>query len=681
MFEGVLVAQLVLAPLFMPLATRAEDVDPAYPSDPGGLDEPTGTSYPSDPGGLDEPAGGGSSSYGLGNLGGILSSSGVSCGGSGGSGGFLGSMFGDALGSVGGVFGGFLGGSGGSAGSILGGIGGSGGGGEVPVGDKTVRNETARIRGNTGELVKKECVLDPIAKAISAVLLKSLGTTIISWIQNSNVGFIQNYEAEFRSIRQKASTEFRENLSKTQMGGNANAYTNYILGLPSQDSGGFLTTYNCPIPQVRDGSFYTNFDNGGWPAFLGMMGNSSCNTEGALLLAIDGETKKVENRVTAEVLRDQTNRGYRGYGVETKENCEMQFDESTGEQREVCNIETETRTPGENIADLSNRIFGSGIDWTINSDEVNEAITSSILFIIDTLVTSSSGSNGQGVYAPALSSSVESSPGVFSESTVMVQLNTQIARADEGIKILDGRLAENLSAVLADGGKIISLRAERETLVANLAKTTDESQIAAINAEIASVDSQLNSALASFSSKKARFLSDTSSKESIAKARADLLSLKSQLLSTTKIEDVERIATSAINLTNALDVFFEIAGITVVSGTASTADIKISTLEQIDQTTAAGNRASTRTSTFMTEANKLNVGALTSSIPTLSTKGSELTDSILKLASIRVSLSAATGKEAIRTQSISATNTNITATAKIAEIDNVIASAINGFTP
>src|SRR3989344_8361473 len=112
--ESALVAELVLAPLFIPLAARAEDADPAWPSDPGGLNE---FSYPSDPGGLDEfgsgsgTGTGSGSGFSLGSLGGILSSSGVSCGGSGGSGGVLGSIFGGALGKAGDIFGGFLGGT------------------------------------------------------------------------------------------------------------------------------------------------------------------------------------------------------------------------------------------------------------------------------------------------------------------------------------------------------------------------------------------------------------------------------------------------------------------------------------------------------------------------------------------------------------------------------------------
>src|SRR3989344_2327081 len=121
-FGCVLVAQLVLLPLFAPLAfVRAEDAAPAYPSDPGGLNE---FSYPSDPGGLDEfPSTGGTGTgsgdgFSLGNLGGLLTSSGVSCGGAGGSGGFLGSIFGGALGKVGDIFGGFLGGSSGGSGAL-----------------------------------------------------------------------------------------------------------------------------------------------------------------------------------------------------------------------------------------------------------------------------------------------------------------------------------------------------------------------------------------------------------------------------------------------------------------------------------------------------------------------------------------------------------------------------------
>src|SRR3989344_7095168 len=232
--ESILVAELVLMPLFIPLAARAQDFPMDSPSDPGGLDE-----FPSTGSGGGTGSGSG---FSLGSLGGILSSSGVSCGGSGGAGGVLGSIFGSALGSVGNIFGGFLGGSGGGVGGALGGIlggstggalggvlGGVMGGGEVPVNDKTVRNETGRIRTNTGEIVKKECVLDPIVKAITAVLLKTLGNRVVSWVQKSDVGFIQNYEAEFRKIENQHSSEFAENIAKTQMGNNINPYVNDIL--------------------------------------------------------------------------------------------------------------------------------------------------------------------------------------------------------------------------------------------------------------------------------------------------------------------------------------------------------------------------------------------------------------------------------------------------------------------
>ncbi|KKW18929.1 MAG: hypothetical protein A2131_02080 [Candidatus Sungbacteria bacterium GWC2_49_10] len=683
--ESILVAELVLMPLFIPLAARAQDFPMDSPSDPGGLDE-----FPSTGSGGGTGSGSG---FSLGSLGGILSSSGVSCGGSGGAGGFLGSIFGSALGSVGNIFGGFLGGSGGGVGGALGGIlggstggalggvlGGVMGGGEVPVNDKTVRNETGRIRTNTGEIVKKECVLDPITKAITAVLLKTLGSRIISWIQESDIGFIKNYEMEFRKAEQERAEEFRRNLAITQMGYGINRYVDNVLAYPKPGSNKLAETFTCPVPELRDGSFNADFNNGGWEAFSKKMRYSQCNAEGATLLAMEEESAQVRNKLRAQTAEINANSGFKGYGVKTKENCGPVIGRDGVEYIE-CTTEQETRTPGESIKDLMNRIFGSGIDWVINADEVNEAIIAAIMFLADTLVKTSSGPDGKGVFAPELSAAAASSPGIFSESTLMVQLNTQIARADKGIEIIDGRLTDALSAVFREGEILLSLRRTLATLTAALAVATEPGEIAAISAEITSTNTLINTSLTRLSSAKAELAAAASVKELIAKARADLLTLRSRLLSTTKIEDVEVIATDAINLTNALDIFFEIASLSVVSGLTGTADIKISTIEQIDQTLALAGRAASFATAFGTGATRVADAALTSQIPVLNTKKLELSSISSSLTALRAVVNAATEKETIRTESINATNMNISATAKVFEINQTIASAIRDFNP
>src|SRR3989344_1296246 len=772
--ESALVAELVLAPLFIPLAARAEDADPAWPSDPGGLNE---FSYPSDPGGLDEfgsgggtgtgSGSGGGSGFSLVSLGGILSSSGVSCGGSGGSGGFLGSIFGGALGKVGDIFGGFLGGSsggsgalntlgaegasaaiastpslagvsasdisgmtgselgsavaaggitqisdasdiatgatgaglsldsvggGGSAlgglGSIAGGIGSIasiaggllGGGGEVPVNDKTVRNETSRIRTKTGEIVKKECVLDPISKAITAVLLKTLGNRIISWIQNSDVGFIQNYEMEFRRAEQERAEEFRRNLAKTQMGYGINRYVDNVLAYPKPGSNKLAETFTCPVPELRDGSFNADFNNGGWEAFFKKMMYAQCNAEGATLLALEEETAQVNSKLRAQTAEINANSGFRGSGVQTKEKCGPVIAKD-GTEYISCTTERETRTPGESIKDLMNRIFGSGIDWVVNADEVNEAITASIMFLVDTLIKTSSGPDGKGVFAPELSARAESSPGIFSESTLMVQLNTQIARSDKGLELIDTRLADALATVLREGEALLALRRTLAALIADLALATEDGDIAALNAQITSTNTLINTSITKISSAKAELAAAASNKENIAKARADLLTLRNRLLSTTKIEDVEVIATDAINLTNALDIFFEIAAIAVPSGLTGTADVKISTIEQIDQTLALAGRATSLITAFAAGATRIDDAILTSQIPILNIKKAELAALTSSLTALRATINATTDKDAIRTTSITAANVNISATAKVFEINQVIASAIRDFNP
>ncbi len=750
--ESIFVAELVLMPLFIPLAARAQDFPMDYPSDPGGLDE-----FPS-------TGSGGGSGFSLGSLGGILSSSGVSCGGSGGAGGFLGSIFGGALGSVGDIFGGFLGGSGGGGGALntlgtegasaaiastpslagvsasdisgmtgselgsavaaggvtqisdasdiatgatgaglsldsvggggsaLGGLGGGlgsiagiaggllGGGGEVPVNDKVTRNETGRIRTNTGEIVKKECVLDPIAKAITAVLLKTLGSRIISWIQKSDVGFIKNYEMEFRKAEQERAEEFRRNLAKTQMGYGINSYVDNILAQPKPGSNKLAETFTCPVPELRDGSFNANFDNGGWEAFSKKMRYSQCNAEGSSLLALEEETAQVNNKLRAQAAEINANSGFKGYGVETKEKCEPVIAKD-GTEYISCTTERETRTPGESIKNLMNRIFGSGIDWVINADEVNEAITAAIMFLADTLIKTSSGPDGKGVFAPELSASAESSPGIFSESTLLVQLNTQIARADKGLELIDAKLADALAVVLREGETLLALRRNLATLTSSLAIATEPGEIAALTAEITSTNILINTSITKISSAKADFAASASIKENIAKARRDLFTLRNRLLSTTKIEDVEVIATDAINLTNALDVFFEIASLAVPAGLTGTADIKISTIEQIDRTGALAGRAVSLMSAFSAGAGRINTAVLTSQIPILDAKKTELASIASSLTALRAIVNAATGKGTIRTESINATNVNISATVKVFEINTVIATAIRNFNP
>ena len=665
---GVLVFVLILSNLLVPAGVFAED----------------------DLGPIGGGGGGDGGGFGLGSLaggiGGLLSSGGASCGGFG-AGGILGSLFGDALGKVGDIFGGFLGGvgggglggligggGGGALGGIIGGIAGS----EVPVKDSIVRNETQRIRTNTGEIVKKECILDPIWKGITAVLLKTLGSRIISWIQESDVGFIQNYEAEFRKIENKHSSEFAENIAKTQMGNNINPYVNDILIQAQPGQNKLFEVFTCKVPALNDGSFNQDFRNGGWETLTKKMTYSACNVEGATILALEERSVQAQSKVGAEVVKIEANRGNRGYGVEKKENCQM--DETTG--NEICTTETETRTSGETIADLVNRIFGSGIDWVINADEVQEALTAAIMFLIDTLVTTSSGPDGAGVFAPSLSAAVTSSPGIFSESTLMVQLNTQIARADKGIEIIDTRFSEALTAIYAEVRAIFTLRAKVADLTARIAAATDPGIIATLTAELGSTNALIDSALVRLSAAKAKLAAAVSDKENIASTRAGLLFLRSKLLSTTSIEDVGLIATYVLNLADDLNIFFEIAGIAVTAGITGTADIKISTINQIDSTNAMGGRAITHSNSF--EAGVLSLGSvpsLTAQVPVVNAKEIELVGVLATLSSIRATLSSATETEPIRTASISATDTNRLATQKLFEVDKLIANAIAAFTP
>jgi len=228
---------------------------------------------------------------------------------------------------------------------------------------------------------------------------------------------------------------------------------------------------------------------------------------------------------------------------------------------------------------------------------------------------------------------------------------------------------------------LLSLRRTLATLSAGLALATEPGEIAAISAEITSTNMLINTSLTRLSSAKAELAAAASNKENIAKARADLFTLRTRLLSTTKIEDVEVIATSAINLTNALDIFFEIASLSVVSGITGTADVKISTIEQIDQTTAIASRAVSLITAFATGGTRIGAAILTSKIPVLDLKKAELASLTSSLVALRATINAATAKEVIRTTSITTTNVNISATAKVFEINRVIASAIRDFNP
>ena len=261
-------------------------------------------------------------------------------------------------------------------------------------------NTARALDGGAGyELVFKEFVLDLIARIAAAVVVRALTNQIIGWIQGDggkNVGLIGNLEAEFRRQIDARGGEFLNQLAGIDLcTADLNAALQLHLQIP-----GLRDKMECTLSEIGANAedFFNNFEQGGLPAFIKITATPQNNPYGAYLIALDAKIRTESSVHQSEQATYTANTGYFGTRSYTPK-CEAlpeqlggpapEPDKYCGEGFITTAIEYNTKTPGGAVAGLLDKTFGSGIDWTILSDELSEAIVSIAMALTNQIFSSS----------------------------------------------------------------------------------------------------------------------------------------------------------------------------------------------------------------------------------------------------------------------------------------------------
>lgn len=287
-------------------------------------------------------------------------------------------------------------------------------------------NVARAFDGGAGyELVIKEYILDLIARIATAVVVRTLTNQIIGWIQGDggkNVGFVGNLEAEFRRQIDARGGEFLNQLAGIDL---CTADLNAALQIRLQTPG-LRQRVECTLSEIGANAedFFNDFEQGGFPAFISIATTPQNNPYGAYLIALDAKLETESSVHQSEQTVNVANSGYfgtRSYDIKCSERSPAEFEQSSDVPPDkYCGegfthtTEYNTKTPGGAVAGLLDKTFGSGIDWTIVSDEISEAIVSIAMALTNQFFASSySGTfdaesseelqGGGGLTDPALS--------------------------------------------------------------------------------------------------------------------------------------------------------------------------------------------------------------------------------------------------------------------------------------
>lgn len=169
----------------------------------------------------------------------------------------------------------------------------------------------------------KKWIFEPAARMIIRAVLQATTQQIVSWIQGNsgkNVGYVKNLDEALRREADIAGGEFLNTLTGLNLCGNINAFLQITLRTP-----GLQQRLTCSVTDIvrNVNSFYQNFQNGGWPAFIRVSLEPQNNPYGAYLIALEakGEAESRARQRVSEGYR--VGQGFEGFKVPVKRNCQI----------------------------------------------------------------------------------------------------------------------------------------------------------------------------------------------------------------------------------------------------------------------------------------------------------------------------------------------------------------------
>lgn len=261
--------------------------------------------------------------------------------------------------------------------------------------------ETARQLANTAREAKtflEKYVIEPGIRAAMMIFIRTLTDQTVAWIREDNgrnVGFVKNLEQNAKSELDARAAEVLNHIAKINL---CSVDLHRLLRLQLSQPGfeHLNTQLQCTLTKLVANveSFYQDFNNGGWPAFIGIAVDSQNNYVGASLIAQLNYQNAVNAATQASEKRISLGSGFEGVTFKKEsEVCDEDEDDpdplsQTGVIPGHCYIQTDISTPGELVSNaLDEAVNRTGVNLGIaHSTAIANAVDAAIQTIIGALV-------------------------------------------------------------------------------------------------------------------------------------------------------------------------------------------------------------------------------------------------------------------------------------------------------
>lgn len=230
----------------------------------------------------------------------------------------------------------------------------------------------------------KENFLDVALKAASNAILRAMTNSVVSWIQGGGGNFVQNLTGELQRQLDLTLGEFLNRLAGINMCGNIGAYLQIALRSPGGRA--FSQKYSCTLSNIVSNlqNFFTNFQNGGWPAWFHLAFTPTADPAGALIFAIDDKL-----RLGGEVKDSLINNFLAGKGFLGIRDCKQVPDgDETLEGVPTMYTKCTTITPGATVARaLEKAAVDTPFEQLVNVHEIQEMVNAILNALIQKVMT------------------------------------------------------------------------------------------------------------------------------------------------------------------------------------------------------------------------------------------------------------------------------------------------------
>lgn len=241
----------------------------------------------------------------------------------------------------------------------------------------------------------KDAILDLVFKVFVRTLIRGITNSIIGWIQGDdgrNVGFVGNIEQEFRRQVNIRGGEFLNQISGIDMCGDIGAF----LQISLRTSSSYQEEFACSLTDIVDNveSFFDDFSQGGWPAFISLTHDHQNNPYGAFLAAHDRKVRVEAELAASQFITLLTGQGFAGVRSKKDAKCEKGNDGSL-----QCQTEYLIKTPGRLVYDM----LSHGVLTDARALEVADEIDEAVGAIASAMINKIIGSVTDGIFNPELS--------------------------------------------------------------------------------------------------------------------------------------------------------------------------------------------------------------------------------------------------------------------------------------